>query len=295
MDTRITPFNGRVAHVSLRGKVDAKTFTEGTPAMVVAEVADLVSKPLNGGLLRQLVLGERMIVLDQRDGHAFVMADRDGYVGWIGTFNIEEAPCEDATHVVSAQATHQYGTPDIKSSRRSWDVSIGSRLRVVRQVGAFSEMTWPVLSALVDAEDASNCYVPTVHLRPLDRVEADPVAVAERLLHVPYLWGGNSARGIDCSGLVQLGCLMCGIPCPGDSDMQEAALGTDLPEDAPLMRGDLLFWKGHVGWMAGPDLLLHANAHHMAVAYEPLTEAINRIEAQGDGPVTSRKRLGELK
>ena len=97
--------------------------------------------------------------------------------------------------------------------------------------------------------------------------------------------------GIDCSGLVQIACLACDIPCPGDSDVQEGALGSPLPEDAPLQRGDLLFWRGHVAWVSDPDTLLHANAHHMAVSFEPLREAIARIDAQGDGPVTARKRL----
>ena len=132
------------------------------------------------------------------------------------------------------------------------------------------------------------------HLKPVNEPESDPVTVAERLLGTPYLWGGNSSTGIDCSGLVQAGCLACGIPCPGDSDLQNARLGKPLADTDPLQRGDLLFWKGHVAWVANPDLLLHANGFHMAVSYEPLHDAIARIEAQGEGPVISRKRLGEL-
>ena len=119
----------------------------------------------------------------------------------------------------------------------------------------------------------------------------DPVAVAELFLGTHYLWGGNSRFGVDCSGLVQAGLLACGIACPGDSGDQERALGEDLPEDTPAKRGDLLFWKGHVAWVAGENLLLHANAYHMAVAFEPMDKAIARIISQGDGPVTSHKRL----
>ena len=119
----------------------------------------------------------------------------------------------------------------------------------------------------------------------------DPVAIAESLLGTPYLWGGNSCWGIDCSGLVSAAFSGRGVPVPGDSDQQLAELGQALPADAPVQRGDLFFWKGHVGLIEDADTLLHANAHHMAVAHEPIAEAIARIEAQGDGPVTARKRL----
>lgn len=132
-------------------------------------------------------------------------------------------------------------------------------------------------------------FVPSQHLAPLADRAPDPVAVAEALVGTPYLWGGNSSFGIDCSGLVQIALRACGADCPGDSDLQEAVFASLAAPDY-RRRGDLLFWKGHVGWIAGPDLLLHANAYHMAVAYEDLDTAIRRITAQGDGPVTSHVR-----
>jgi cell wall-associated NlpC family hydrolase len=132
-------------------------------------------------------------------------------------------------------------------------------------------------------------YLPARHLAPLDRVEPDFVAVAERFLGTPYLWGGKTNNGVDCSGLVQVALAACGMPCPRDSDMQERALGAPVAL-ADSRRGDLLFWKGHVAIVRDAATLLHANAFHMMVAVEPIAEALARIEAAGS-PVTSVKRL----
>jgi cell wall-associated NlpC family hydrolase len=137
----------------------------------------------------------------------------------------------------------------------------------------------------------SGAYVPAAHLAPLDRNETDFVTVGERFLGAPYLWGGKTALGLDCSGLVQVALTACGVSCPRDSDMQEAALGTAVAGDLlALRRGDLIFWKGHVAIVRGPDSLLHANAHHMAVAIEPIADAVMRIRGGGND-VTSARRI----
>jgi cell wall-associated NlpC family hydrolase len=132
-------------------------------------------------------------------------------------------------------------------------------------------------------------FLPASHLAPLDHRETDFVAVAERFLGTPYLWGGKTNYGLDCSGLVQLALTACGIRCPRDSDMQERALGA-LVDMKNLRRGDLVFWKGHVAIVRDPKTFLHANAFHMAVAVEPIAEAIARIAGAGS-EVTSVKRL----
>ncbi len=137
-------------------------------------------------------------------------------------------------------------------------------------------------------------YIPSQHLMPIKARFSDPVGIADLFLGTPYLWGGCSRWGIDCSGLVQTSLLACGIDCPRDSDQQFAALGEDVPEDAPLQRGDLVFWRGHVGILSSDTMLLHANAHHMAVAYEPLEEAVERIGAREFGAVTAIRRLPQL-
>ena len=241
---------------------------------VAVPVADLLREP-GGARDRQLVLGQDVTCFEVHQGWAFVQALRDGYVGYLRASDLSE-PLQ-TTHRVIARTTHLYPEPDFKM-REIDGLSHGSELCVLSQQGRFAE--------------TPRGFVPALHLHPLSPPQDDPVAVAEVFLGVPYLWGGNSGFGLDCSGLVQAGCLACGIPCPGDSDMQEAELGDQLPVDMPLQRGDLLFWKGHVAWVADPDTLIHANAFHMAVAYEPIQDACQRIEAQGDGPVTARKRLG---
>ncbi|MBE9637694.1 C40 family peptidase [Salipiger mangrovisoli] len=273
MDRRLTPANGRVADAQLQGQVEAQYFTQGEPATVRADVADLLKAPA-GARDRQLTHGAAVTVYERHEGWAFVQAQADGFVGYLS----EEAlgPRTAPTHRVATRATHAYAGANLKTPERAF-LTLGARLCVTGQSGSFLE--------------TEAGFVPAGHLLPLDRPDPDPVAVSERLLGTPYLWGGNSAMGIDCSGLVQAGLLACGIDCPGDSDLQERALGTTLAPGIAPKRGDLFFWKGHVAWVADETTLLHANAHHMAVAYEPIADALTRIETQGDGPVTRHARL----
>ena len=276
-DRRRFACNGRVAHVSLAGEVGDVPLTEGRRAQVDDPVADLLADP-GGRRDRQLLLGAAVRVLEERDGFAFVMAEADGYCGYMWEDTLAD-PGPPPTHRVSARATHVYDRAEIKSPDRM-RLSLGAVLHVSGVSNGFAETPLG--------------HVPLAHLTDLTETESDPVAVAERLLGTPYLWGGNSSLGIDCSGLVQVALTLCGLDCPGDSDMQAAELGVALPEDAALQRGDLLFWKGHVAWVADDARLLHANAHHMAVAFEGIEAAIDRIAAGGDGPVTARRRLPGL-
>jgi cell wall-associated NlpC family hydrolase len=269
-DRRLTPANGRVAAAQLKGRVAAERYVEGEAAAVAVPVADLLAAP-DGARDRQLLLGEPVTVYERRDGWAFVQAEKDGYVGYLDAAALSGAAAP--THRVAARATHVYPGPDIKR-RETTALSLGARLTVTGAEGRFAPTPLG--------------FVPLVHLAPLEVPETDPVAVAERFLGAPYLWGGNSASGIDCSGLVQAALLACGIACPGDSDMQ-AALGVDA--EGPPRRGDLLFWKGHVALVRDAGTLIHANAHHMAVAVEGIEAATVRIAAQGDGPVTAHRRV----
>ena len=273
-DRRLTPANGRVAHVSLKRRVKAERFVAGEPARVAVALADLLARPV-GPRDRQDLMGERVNVLDRDGGFAFVQAEKDGYCGYLA----EGALAGDraATHWVAAPATHLYREPSLKTPEVAY-LTMGARLTIVAEHPRF-------------LETADGFFAPRPHLRELGDWAADPAAVAESLLGTPYLWGGNSRSGIDCSGLVQAALLACGRPCPGDSDLQEAGVGTALAEGTPLCRGDLLFWKGHVAMAVAPERIVHANGFQMAVGYEDLSEAIARIAGQGEGPVTSRRRV----
>ncbi|WP_347312334.1 NlpC/P60 family protein [Defluviimonas sp. SAOS-178_SWC] len=273
-DRRLTPANGRVAHVSLKGEVAADRYVTGDWARIVRPLADLLAEP-GGRRDRQVLMGERLLVLDRHEGFAFVKTEKDGYCGYLP----EEAVGADLTpsHWVAAPATHLYRAPDLKTPEVA-SLTMGARLTVVAEHPRFMET-------------ADGLFVPRPHVARIGDWAKDPAGVAERFFGTPYLWGGNSRSGIDCSGLVQAALTACGIPCPGDSDMQERALGAVLPKDAPYRRGDLFFWKGHVAMAVAPDRLIHANGFHMAVGYEGIAEAIARIEGQGEGPVTSVRRL----
>ena len=273
MDSRTTAANGRVAALDLAGKVAAERFVTGEAARIGQAVVDLCGAP-GGARVRQLLFGASVTVYERRDGHAFVQTGLDGYVGYVSETVL--AGDGAVTHRVGTRATHVYEAPDIKSAT-------GLRLGFGAQIGVTAEGK--------RFFETPQGFIPKSHLRPLDKPFADPVTVAQLFFGAPYLWGGNSDLGIDCSGLVQAGLAACGFDCPGDSDQQRAALGRDLATDAAPRRGDLWFWNGHVGLVVDPETLLHANAHHMSVAYEPLDRARLRIDAQGDGPVLARKRL----
>lgn len=270
MDRRLTPANGRVAALHLAGSVEAAQYLAGWPMSVAVPVADLRAVP-DGPRDRQLLLGAVVTVFEDRDGWCFVQA-ADGYVGYVlsGHLAVEATP----THFVATAATHAYADEDFKS-RDLLHLPFGARVTVTDERKRFLETSYG--------------FVPKKHLRPLDQPMQDPVTVAQLHFGVPYLWGGNSSLGIDCSGLVSAGLRACGIACPADSDMQRDALGAAF--DGAYQRGDLIFWKGHVGLMVDADTLIHANAHHMAVVYEPIQTAILRIAAQGDGEVIAQKRL----
>ncbi len=268
MDRRLTPATPRVAHVSLKGRVETERFTEGEALRVALPLVDLLRGP-EGPRERQLVLGEGFCLIDREGAHALGFALKDGYCGWLP--QVALAAASEPTHWVASVGTHCYDAPRVQSA--SHPVPMAARLRVTGQHGSFA------------ATDRG--FVPATHLRAIGAWLSDPVAVSEGLLGTPYLWGGNSRAGVDCSGLVQMAFAACGVSLPGDSDLQQ---GAGVAVQGALRRGDLIFWKGHVAIVVDGARLIHANGFTLSVAYEGLDSCIARIAAV-EGPVTARRRV----
>lgn len=281
LDRRLHAYRPDLASEKLRGKVEAARFTEGRPAQVVAPVADLRPAPrADSGIDTQLLHGAAVRVFDEAEGWAWLQAETDGYVGYAPSAALGEVT--DHTHVVVAQRSFVYRGPDLRFPRTEAH-SIGATVRIAAEAE-----TRGTRYGLLKTGEAMILD----HLRPLGHREADYVRVAERFEHTPYLWGGVSGFGIDCSGLVQLSMRMAGFDVLRDTDMQAASIGTplDIGDDlSGLKRGDLVFWKGHVAIMLDAATMIHASGHTMTVARESLADAIERIGHLYGGPTGFRR------
>lgn len=279
MDKRLTPARPDVAAKYLEGKVDAERFVIGEEFEITDGVTAIRRDPFAGAMLdSQALRGERFTVYDRNDeGWAWGQLASDGYVGWISDLALYP-PGPTPTHKVTALRTFAFPGPSIKIPPMD-TLSLGALLSVVKMTDAF-------------AVTSNGHHVPKQHVAELSFIQPDFVAIAERFVGTPYLWGGRSSLGIDCSGLVQAALTAAGTGCPRDSDMQENGLGRALSETdmQTLKRGDLIFWKGHVAIVRDAHTIVHANAHHMMTAIEDTKGAIARIAATGSG-VTSIKRL----
>ncbi|MEL6450550.1 MAG: NlpC/P60 family protein [Pseudomonadota bacterium] len=239
-----------------------------TPGQIAAPLSDLLARP-DGPRDRQLVAGAPVTILGQQGDHAYIRHDPDGYIGFVAATAL--GPVTTPTHKVTTPAAHAYAAPSIKSADVA-TLTFGARLTATAQTPDFIETHLG--------------FVPTAQLSPLPH-SANAIDTARLFLGTPYLWGGNSRAGIDCSGLVQIALTTAGQPCPGDSDLQEAAFPDAPSGHAP---GDLLFWKGHVALVTTPSHMIHANGHHMCTVEEPIATAVQRIADTGGGPVTGHKR-----
>ncbi|MGH6795541.1 MAG: NlpC/P60 family protein [Methylocella sp.] len=280
-DPRVTPARPDLAAAQLRGRIAAAAYIEGRALHVCAGTADLRHAPApDAPLDTQALYVEEVTLYEDYEGWGWVQLARDGYVGYMSMAALADGHIKPS-HRVTVNRSFVYPGPDLKFPARD-ALPLGAGVCVRATKAGFAQI-----------DDAA--FVFSDHLVPCGENQMEFVAVAERLLHAPYLWGGKTSLGIDCSGLVQISLDAAGIDAPRDTDLQEHALGLPIAVDtdfAGLCRGDLVFWRGHVGIMRDETTLLHANAHHMLVASEPLRVARDRILATTSQPISAIKRLG---
>jgi cell wall-associated NlpC family hydrolase len=275
-DPRLTLARADLASADLEGIIRAARFAAPRRMRLAIPCAALRASPDVGAeQLDQVLFGEPFDLLEASGHFAWGQATRDGYVGWVDASALVTEGDDAPTHRVAALRTFAFAAPSIKS-RPFGPLSFNALVRISRAEGD-----------LVFAEGAG--WIPARHLAPIGADFAEPAAAAERFMGTPYLWGGRDSVGIDCSGLIQQALYAAGLACPRDSDLQ-ARLG-DPVEAGDLGRGDLVFWRGHVGMMLDAARVIHANAWHMAVAIEPLAQAVERIGRRGGGEPTTLRRL----
>ncbi len=263
LDPRVTLARTDLAASGLQGLVRAARFVAPRPMTIASPSAWMWRAPERSAEhVNQLLFGELFDALETHGEFVWGQARRDGYVGFVES-GVLRAESPAATHWVAVRSTFAFAEPAVRAPPFG-PLSMNALVAVEESEGAF-----------LRAHGAG--WIAASHLRPIGSLATDPAAVAEQFLGAPYLWGGRDAAGLDCSGLIQLAFQACGKAAPRDAD-QQAALGFEV-EAKDLQRGDLAPWKSHIGIMLDEARLLHANAHHMAVAVEPLAEATARIAA----------------
>ncbi len=278
-DPRVTPARPDVAAAFLKGKVEAARFAEGVRKTVIPGRTPLHAAPTAQSMRdTELLRGESFVVYDMKDGWSWGQAARDGYVGYTPAAALAD-PEGAADHRVIALSTPLLHAPSLET----WSTDMLPMNARVRVTGRE-----PKCLAI-----AGGGFVYEKHIAPLAYRATDWVAVAERFLGVPYVWGGRTFSGLDCSGLIQTALEAGGLGVPRDSDQQEAFLPNPVTVDDDLrglQRGDIVFWPEHVGVLIDPTYLLHANGHFGETAIEPLRDVVVRTAARGKR-ITSIRRL----
>lgn len=281
LDRRLHAYRADLAETGLEGRVEALRFVAGTPAHVAVPVIGLRPEPdLARGIDTELLLGEDVTVFDRANGWCWVKAASDGYVGYLPDTTLSDTQAAP-THIVTVQRTFLYPEAELRKPYKTV-LSMGSRVRIVGEAETRG-------NRYAMLEDGTAIFAK--HVQPIGAGEGgDYVDIATRFLETPYLWGGRSGLGIDCSGLIQLSMLMTGRSAPRDTDMQSASLGAPV-DRSELRRGDLVFWKGHVAVLEDPETIVHANGHTMTVARENFEDAIKRIGWLYEQPTGYRRPI----
>jgi hypothetical protein len=274
LDSRLTLGRPDLAAANLESLLRAGRFEAPKAHRVAVPSAPLRAGPETAAeQVSQVIFGERFDVLDRLGDAVWGQCSRDGYVGWAPASALSPDLIEP-THRVIALRTFAFAEPSIKSPPFG-PISLNALVRVTETRGGLDH-----------AQGAG--WIAASHLAPIGAAFVEPADTAERFLGAPYLWGGRDSLGLDCSGLIQQAFWAGGLACPRDSD-QQAGLGLEISADV-LQRGELVFWRGHVGLMLDAARLIHANGFHMAVTIEPLAEAKARIIAQDGGAPTAFRR-----
>ncbi|UXM95644.1 NlpC/P60 family protein [Bartonella sp. HY329] len=279
LDPRLNAYRDDLADITLKGRVNAQKFVEGVKHRIIAPVSD-IKKAANfaSGTLSQMLLGDEALVFENHNDFCFIRSLQDGYVGYVASshLSVDKRPL---THRVKVPRSFIYPMADLKTPPIT-AIAMNSKLTI----GGFEETRGTRYAMLEDGK-----AIIAEHIEPIDVRALDFVCVAESLIHTPYLWGGTTAFGIDCSGLVQLSFAMAGRNVMRDSDMQQHSIGHEIPEGLPNERGDLIFWQGHVAIMIDKDNIIHANGASMDVRIEPLNDAISRIAKLYGRPTCYRR------
>ncbi len=280
-DPRLTPARDDIAAQHLRGEIMAERYVSGTDFQVVESAAPVREKPRSdSALLTQALFGEVVTVYDECEGWVWGQLKGDGYVGYMPLHALSPR-LSQPSHRVSILRTYVYPEPNIKSPPLDL-LSLNSQLCVVHSNDGFNQLE-------------TGGFIYSAHTRTMDDFDPDFVTVAEAFVGTPYLWGGKTSLGLDCSGLVQLSFAACGKSVRRDTDMMREQLGTEIPltsDLSGLQRGDIIFWQGHIAVLCDETNIVHANGYHMATVIEPLEVARNRI-AGVFGEITAIKRLGD--
>jgi len=283
LDPRLTAARPDLAWSGLKGKIGAARFSAGKSSTITSPWADLKKTPRpSAPLLTQGLYGEKFRSLEESGGWVFGFLEGDGYTGYIRAAELGSHVIEP-THMVQVPMSHVYSKPDVKTAGPT---PLPFSARVALRPGV-------VKNGFAEAQGLGWVYAR--HLDEIGNRDRDYLKTARWFLNAPYLWGGRTGLGLDCSALVQLALMRAGIPCPRDTDMQQRELGhsiSNVPELSLCKKGDLVFFPGHVGFMASDTHLLHANATHMRVTLEDAEKVVERLKSAHHLSITDIRRLG---